>query len=91
MLRARYYTASWCLPCRSFRPVAERVFAEWKIPLLFIDVENALEAAANDNVTSVPTIIMTDGDGEVDRIVGAFPEPRLKERLADIFERNQIA
>jgi thioredoxin 1 len=85
MLNAQYFTADWCQPCKTFKPIAEKAFAEAKIPLMFIDVEKSPHLSEVYGISSVPTIVITDGpNGQVDRIVGAFPEPRLRERLAKL-------
>ena len=78
----KYFTASWCQPCKTFRPIAEKVFADKKIPLNFIDAES--QEAMEYGVQSLPTIVLVHDGAELGRIVGSFPESKLIERLESI-------
>jgi putative thioredoxin len=81
MLSGVYVTATWCQPCKTFKPIAERVFREMGYNLNFIDVDDPDVEVYLGGVKSVPTIVIFKQGEIVDRIVGAFPEPRLRERL----------
>ena len=76
-----YYTASWCVPCRTFRPAATSEIEGRGLKMIAIDVDEYAEGARFDNVMSVPTVIMFDDQGaELDRVVGASL-PTLKKTL----------
>lgn len=72
-MRMVYYTASWCAPCRTFKPQALQEASNRGIRVDVIDVDQNQEAASFDNVMSLPTVILLDvGDSnELDRVVGA--------------------
>lgn len=78
MLSATYYTASWCGPCKTFKPLATKVFNEMKIPLDIQDVDELDPFVVQSlNIASVPTVMFNNGE----RIVGAWPEGKLREKL----------
>jgi thioredoxin-like negative regulator of GroEL len=84
MLAGQYFSAEWCQPCKTFRPIAYKVFEEFNIDLYSFDVDDVPEVAEDNTIMSVPTIIIYRGSKEVDRIVGAFPEAKLRERLQSL-------
>jgi thiol-disulfide isomerase/thioredoxin len=81
MLRLLYYTASWCGPCKVFKPQAEQEAIARGLRIEFIDVDSSPDIAGFDNIMSVPTIVIVGDDkNEVDRVVGASL-PTLKKTL----------
>jgi thioredoxin 1 len=82
MLRAVYFTASWCAPCRTFKPVASAVLNYHDIPFDYVDVDTDPALAAANTVMSIPTIVFYGDDGnEVDRLAGA--SEKLLNRMVD--------
>lgn len=77
-----YYTASWCQPCKSFRPQAEKEAAERGIKVEVLDVDVHTPSAAFDTIMTVPTVLLIDVDGmkELGRVTGASL-PTLKKTL----------
>ena len=65
MLKILYFGASWCAPCKVFKPVVDQVSQETRIPYQYIDVDSNPELSKNYNVTSIPTIVVTDDSGTV--------------------------
>jgi thiol-disulfide isomerase/thioredoxin len=82
-LIAYYITAPWCGPCKTFRPVAEKVFREWGISLFPLDVEDE-KVVEFEQLYNVPTIIFVSEGDEVNRIPGAWPEPALRRKMEEI-------
>lgn len=80
-----YYTASWCQPCKSFRPQAEREAAERGIKIEVVDVDSSVATAGYDGIMTVPTILLVNPEGgqEIDRVVGASL-PTLKKTLDNL-------
>jgi len=64
MLTIKYFTASWCGPCKMFGPTVEKVQAETGANIQKIDVDNNKDIAINYGVMSVPTLIF-ERDGVV--------------------------
>ena len=76
------FTASWCPPCRVMKhevwpdgEVAAAVNARYVPLLVDVDDPKNAEVAQKYAVRSIPTIIVTDGKGEVLR-VGSFMSKR---------------
>jgi thioredoxin 1 len=64
MLTIKYFTASWCGPCKMFGPTVDKVQAETGANIQKIDVDNNKDMAINYGVMSVPTLIF-ERDGVV--------------------------
>ncbi len=76
------FWAEWCGPCRVIAPVLEEIASEQDsidIGKLNID-HNPMPAAQND-VMSIPTLILFKDGVEKKRIVGAAPKHRLLAEL----------
>jgi thioredoxin 1 len=72
-----YYSAIWCQPCKVFGPIVEKFASDNKINLVKLDIDKEPELAQDDNVTSVPTLVIYDGTTKITSIVGAKPRPYL--------------
>ena len=67
-----YFSATWCGPCRSFKPLLQQTSTELGIPINYIDVDANGAMAQKYNVSSVPTLLITDATGNVvKRQIGA--------------------
>ncbi|HEX9762149.1 MAG TPA: thioredoxin [Acidimicrobiia bacterium] len=78
------FWAEWCGPCRVIAPVLEEIAHEkdgFIIGKLNVD-HNPQAAAAND-VMSIPTLILFKDGVEKKRIVGAAPKHRLLSELSE--------
>lgn len=79
--------APWCGPCRTMAPVLEALARELAPHVRFgklnADLEPALAGAWN--VRAIPTLLLFDSGRLVDRVVGAVPSDRLRERLFRVF------
>lgn len=82
-----YFSASWCSPCRLFKPIIEEVSTDFKddIDILKLDADEAKEAVNRYNITSVPTIILLKNKTIVGSEVGAMSKNTLTK-----FIRNYI-
>jgi thiol-disulfide isomerase/thioredoxin len=81
MKTAKYFGATWCGPCKTFKPVMNEVAGEGH-SVQFIDVDQQQDLAAKYNVRSVPTVIIEEGGVEVDRVVGMQTKLVMLERLS---------
>lgn len=69
-VRVEYYTAAWCGPCRSVRPIIEQLQAEgWNIEK--IDVDQNRQLATEKQIQGVPTFIVYRDGQPVRRFSGA--------------------
>jgi|TARA_B110000977_G_scaffold195551_1_gene274225 thiol-disulfide isomerase/thioredoxin len=81
MKTAKYFGATWCGPCKTFKPVMNEVAGEGH-SVQFIDIDRQQDLAAKYNVRSVPTVIIEEGGVEVDRVVGMQTKLVMLERLS---------
>ncbi len=57
MLTIKYFTASWCGPCKMFSPIFDKAMMETGVNYQKIDVDNNKDIAVNYGIMSVPTLI----------------------------------
>ena len=81
MKTMKYFSATWCGPCKSFKPVINEIASEG-YSVQFIDIDKSPNTATQYSVMSVPTVIIEENGSEVDRFVGAIPKQMVLERLS---------
>tara|TARA_B110000495_G_C22712377_1_gene418827 strand:+ start:368 stop:613 length:246 start_codon:yes stop_codon:yes gene_type:complete len=80
MKTAKYFGATWCGPCKTFKPVMNEVAGEGH-SVQFIDIDQSQDLAAKYNVRSVPTTVIEDNGIEVDRFVGSVSKQQVLSKL----------
>jgi thioredoxin 2 len=77
------FWAEWCGPCRMVSPIVERVGTELagRLKVVKLNVDSAPEVAARYGAMSIPLLVLFRGGEEIDRLVGAVPEPQLRQWL----------
>jgi thioredoxin 1 len=80
MKTMKYFSATWCGPCKVFKPVMNEIAGEG-YHVEFIDVDNLSDLASKYNVRSVPTVVIEEGGVEVDRIVGSVSKQQMLGKL----------
>ena len=78
----QYFTAPWCVPCKTFGPILEEVTTALEIPVEKINIDDSPEKLPED-VFGVPTIIMFNKDKEMGRFTGAKTFDKLNEWLLE--------
>jgi thioredoxin 1 len=81
MKTAKYFTATWCGPCKAFKPVMNEVAGEG-YSIQFIDIDQNKTLASQYGVSSVPTTVIEENGVEIDRFVGARPKEIVKNKLS---------
>ncbi len=80
MKTAKYFSATWCGPCKQFKPIMEELASEG-YNIEFIDGDENPREAMKYNIRSIPTTIILEGEAfsyhESARIVGV----RTKEEM----------
>jgi thioredoxin 1 len=65
------FHAEWCGPCKSQDPILEELEAEWTdVEFEKIDVDEQQDIANEYQVRSLPTLVVENDEGIVERFVG---------------------
>ena len=80
MKTMKYFSATWCGPCKVFKPVMNEIAGEG-YSVQFIDIDQQQDLAAKHNVRSVPTTIIEENGMEVDRIIGSVSKQQVMGKL----------
>jgi thioredoxin 1 len=75
MITIKRYTAGWCGPCKALSPIMNEIQSEVNgVQFITIDVDQNRESATQNNVSSVPTVILEKNGQEVHRFTGVMPK-----------------
>ncbi len=80
MKTAKYFTASWCGPCKAFKPIIIELIEEGQ-PIEILDIDVYPDLATYFKILSVPTTIILEDDKELERFVGVKTKQLIKNRL----------
>jgi thioredoxin 2 len=77
------FWAPWCAPCRMVTPVLEKLSRDLagKLKVVKLNVDSATDVAARYQAQSIPLLVLIKDGAEVDRLVGAVPEPSIRSWL----------
>jgi len=81
MKLVKYFTAAWCGPCQTFKPIMKELSSEG-YNIEFIDVDTNSDAAVEFNVRSVPTTVIIENGNETNRLVGVQTKRKIVEVLS---------
>jgi thioredoxin 1 len=75
--------APWCPPCLRVAPIVDELAKRYAGKIVFgkLNVDENPRAARDFGIMSIPTLLVMKSGREVDRIVGAVPEPHIVEKL----------
>lgn len=75
MVTVKRFTAAWCGPCKQLAPVFEELKNEiTEVTFETIDVDQNREAAIEQGISSVPTVILEQDGQQVYRFSGVLPK-----------------
>ena len=75
MIKVKRFTATWCGPCKVLAPVFEQLQASFPdVTFETIDVDENKEAAQENFVTSIPTVIFEKDGVAKQRFTGVQPK-----------------
>ena len=80
MKTMKYFSATWCGPCKVFKPVMTEIASEGH-SVQFIDVDEQQSLASQYGIRSVPSVVIEENGVEVDRFVGALSKQQAIQRL----------
>ncbi|USZ69296.1 thioredoxin family protein [Halorussus salilacus] len=76
------FYADWCGPCKTQDPILEEMEADWdEVEFEKIDVDEHQDVANEYQVRSIPTIVVENDDGIVERFVGVTQREELESAL----------
>jgi len=77
------FWAPWCGPCMIVGPVLDKLSSEYKNKIKFakLNVDDNQEIAAKFDVRGIPCMIVFSHGRELDRIIGAYPEAALRQKI----------
>lgn len=81
MKTAKYFSASWCGPCKMFKPVVNQLIEEGH-NIEIVDVDENQDLALQYQVMSVPTIVVEENGQIVDSVLGATSKEDIIQRLS---------
>ena len=81
MKTVKYFSATWCGPCQTFKPIMNEISNEGH-SVQIIDIDQQEDLARQYNVRSVPTIVIEQGGTEVNRLIGATSKQVVLENLS---------
>ena len=81
MKTIKYFSATWCGPCQTFKPVMNEIASEG-YSVQFIDIDQSSALTESYNVRSVPTVVIEENGSEVDRFIGSIPKQMVLEKLS---------
>tara|TARA_B100000745_G_scaffold235850_1_gene159088 strand:+ start:182 stop:427 length:246 start_codon:yes stop_codon:yes gene_type:complete len=81
MKTMKYFSATWCGPCKAFKPIMNEIAGEG-YSIEFIDIDQEQNKAVKYNVRSVPTTVVEENGVEVDRFIGAIPKDQVLAKIS---------
>jgi thioredoxin 1 len=81
MKTAKYFSASWCGPCKMFKPVVNELISEGH-NIEIIDIDDNQTLAQQYQIQSIPTVVIEENGQIVDGVMGATSKEDLVQRLS---------
>lgn len=79
------FWAPWCGPCRVLIPKLESIEGEFpEVTFLKVNVDENRDDAINLNISSIPTVMIFNGENLVNRSNGIQPDSFYKEILKSL-------
>jgi thioredoxin 1 len=77
------FYADWCGPCKTQDPILEDLEEDWGERVAFekIDVDEEQDVANEYQVRSIPTLVVENDDGIVERFVGVTQREQIEDAL----------
>jgi len=83
-VRLTDFYADWCGPCKTQDPILEELEADYEnVEFAKVDVDEEQDVANQYQVRSLPTLVVENDDGIVDRFVGVTQREDLEAALEE--------
>jgi thioredoxin 2 len=85
------FWAPWCGPCRMIAPALESLAKKHAgaLKVVRLNVDDAPAVAGRYQVQGIPLLVLIKDGQEVDRLVGAVPEPQIEQWIQPHLEPAQ--
>ncbi|MEF8820301.1 MAG: thioredoxin domain-containing protein [Haloferacaceae archaeon] len=81
-VRLKDFYADWCGPCKTQDPILEEIEEDYPdVEFEKVDVDQNQDVANEYSVRSLPTLVVEDDDGEVERFIGVTQREQIVEAL----------
>ncbi|AEN06915.1 co-chaperone YbbN [Halolamina sp.] len=81
-VRLKDFYADWCGPCKTQDPILEELEEAFgDVEFEKIDVDQDQETANEYSVRSLPTLVIENDDGVIERFVGVTQRDQLEDAL----------
>jgi thioredoxin 1 len=81
-VRLKDFYADWCGPCKTQDPILDELAEEYgDVEFQKIDVDQDQETANEYSVRSLPTLVVENDDGVVERFVGVTQRDQIEKAL----------
>ncbi|WP_313691960.1 thioredoxin family protein [Halorarum halobium] len=82
-VRLKDFYADWCGPCKTQDPILEELESEYPdVSFEKVDVEENQDVANQYQVRSLPTLVVENDDGVVERFVGVTQREDIEDALS---------
>jgi thioredoxin 2 len=83
--------AEWCGPCRMVSPALEKLAGQYagQLKLVKVETDRAPIVSRQFDVQAIPTLLLLKGGREIARQVGAAPQDRLDQWLAEALATSE--
>jgi len=82
-VRLKDFYADWCGPCKTQDPILDELLGDYPdVELQKVDVDEEQDVANQYQVRSLPTLIVENDDGIVDRFVGVTQRDDIESALS---------
>jgi thioredoxin 1 len=81
-VRLKDFYADWCGPCKTQDPILDELLGDYpNVELQKVDVDEEQDVANEYQVRSLPTVVVENDDGIVDRFVGVTQREDIESAL----------
>jgi thioredoxin 1 len=77
------FWAAWCGPCRVVAPILDEIADEksGQLKIAKVNIDENQGIAGQLGISSIPTMILYKNGQPVEKIIGAYPKPRILEKV----------
>ena len=85
------FSATWCGPCKNFKPTFEKMAEKYngKVEFIAVDVDRCPEVANKFEVSAIPFVLFVSSDGTINSNVGLMDEAALEEAITNLINAQK--